>query len=205
MGRWLGIFAVSLVLLNPGAQGLFAQTPNAIAVSSNSTDVISDILVEGTQRIEVGTVISYMVIKKGDVYDADRIDRSLKSLFSTGLFADVSIQRQGKTLIVNVVENPVINRVAFEGNKKIETDVLESEASLRPRVIFTRTKVQNDVKRLLAVYRSNGRFAAVIEPKVIQLPQNRIDLVFEINEGKATDIRKIRIVGNGEFSDSRNC
>jgi outer membrane protein insertion porin family len=144
-----------------------------------------------------------MVIKKGDVFDPERVDRSLKSLFATGLFADVSINRQGGVLIVNVVENPVINRVAFEGNKKVESDVLEAEITLRPRVIFTRTKVQNDVKRLLAIYRVNGRFAASIEPKVIQLPQNRVDLVFEINEGKPTDVRKIRFVGNGEFSDSR--
>ena len=201
--RVLRIFAVALGMLLPGMQELFAQAPGVLPVPSIKTNVISDIQVEGAQRVEAGTVISYMVIKKGDVYDPGRVDRSLKSLFSTGLFSDVSIKRQGNVLVVNVVENPVINRVAFEGNKKVENDALEGEISLRPRIIFTRTKVQNDVKRLLAVYRANGRFAASIEPKVIQLPQNRIDLVFEINEGKETDIRKIRFVGNSAYSDSR--
>ncbi|MEQ8195980.1 MAG: outer membrane protein assembly factor BamA, partial [Rhodospirillales bacterium] len=197
------IIAICLALMIPGGPLAMAQTPSAPSFPSLGADVIQDIAVEGAQRVEPGTVISYMVIKQGDPYDAERIDRSLKSLFATGLFADVSIQRQGKTLVVNVVENPVINRVAFEGNRKVESDVLEAEVTLRPRVIFTRTKVQNDVKRLLAIYRVNGRFAASIEPKVIQLPQNRVDLVFEINEGKPTDVRKIRFVGNREFSDSR--
>ena len=194
---------LSLGLLLPGTQGLFAQAPKGLSAPTIKTAVIVDIQVEGAQRVEAGTVISYMVIKKGDVYAPDRVDRSLKSLFSTGLFSDVSIKRQGNVLIVSVVENPVINRVAFEGTKKVESDTLESEISLRPRIIFTRTKVQNDVKRILAVYRATGHFAASVEPKVIQLPQNRIDLVFEINEGQKTDIRKIRFVGNGALSDSR--
>ncbi|MGA0395116.1 MAG: outer membrane protein assembly factor BamA, partial [Rhodospirillales bacterium] len=182
---------------------MHAQTPGPLSAPSLSSNIIQDIRVEGNQRVEAGTVISYMVLKKGDVYDLDRLNRSLKSLFSTGLFSDVSVNRQGNVLLVSVVENPVINRVAFEGNKAVEEDVLATEVSLRPRIIFTRTKVQNDVKRLLAVYRANGLFAASIDPKVIQLPQNRIDLVFEINEGKKTDVRKIRFVGNREFSDSR--
>jgi outer membrane protein insertion porin family len=201
--RTMRTIVVSLGLLLLGMQGLFAQAPSGLSLPSIKTAVITDIQVEGAQRVEAGTVISYMVIKKGDVYDPGRVDRSLKSLFSTGLFSDVSIKRQGNVLVVSVVENPVINRVAFEGNKKVENDTLESEISLRPRIIFTRTKVQSDVKRILAVYRANGRFAASVEPKVIQLPQNRIDLIFEINEGKATEIRKIRFIGNGEFSDSR--
>lgn len=203
MGRILPAIIVGLGLLIPGIQGLHAQTPGPLSAPSLSSNIIQDIRVEGNQRVEAGTVISYMVLKKGDVYDLDRLNRSLKSLFSTGLFSDVSVNRQGNVLLVSVVENPVINRVAFEGNKAVEEDVLATEVSLRPRIIFTRTKVQNDVKRLLAVYRANGLFAASIDPKVIQLPQNRIDLVFEINEGKKTDVRKIRFVGNREFSDSR--
>jgi len=170
---------------------------------AQNVGVIQEIIVEGTQRIEPETVKSYLLIQEGDSFDPARIDRSLKSLFATGLFADVTLRRQGDRLVVKVVENPVINRIAFEGNIKLETSELETEVSLRPRVIYTRTKVQNDVKRLLSLYRRSGRFAATVEPKVIQLPQNRVDLVFEINEGELTEIRSIRFVGNREFSDSR--
>lgn len=166
-------------------------------------DTVQEIVVEGTQRIEPDTVKSYLLIQEGDPFDPARIDRSLKSLFATGLFADVTLQRQGETLVVSVVENPIINRIAFEGNTKIDNTDLEAEVSLRPRVIYTRTKVQNDVKRLLSIYRRSGRFAVTIEPKVIQLPQNRVDLVFEINEGDLTEIRSIRFIGNRQFSDGR--
>lgn len=176
---------------------------NAAAQTDGGGDTVREIVVEGSQRIEPGTILSYMLIKEGDAFDARRIDRSLKSLFATGLFADVTMRRQGAALVVNVVENPVINRIAFEGNSKLSDEDLSGELSLRPRVIYTRTKVQNDVKRILTLYRRKGRFAAVVEPKVIQLPQNRVDLVFEINEGKWTEVRNIRFLGNREYSDAR--
>jgi outer membrane protein insertion porin family len=126
----------------------------------------------------------------------------LKSLFATGLFADVTIRREADALIIRVVENPIINRVAFEGNQRIEDETLEAEVQLRPRVVYTRTRVQSDVQRIIEIYRRSGRFAANVEPKVIQLPQNRVDLVFEIDEGPLTGIRRINFVGNRKFSDS---
>ena len=169
---------------------------------AQSSDVIREIVVEGTQRIDPATVRSYLLVREGDRYNADRIDRSLKSLFATGLFADVSVVRSGDVITVRVVENPIINRIAFEGNTRIDDKDLEAEVSLRPRVIYTRTKVQSDVRRLLTLYRRSGRFAATVEPKVIKLPQNRVDLVFEINEGEETEIERIRFVGNKAFSDS---
>ena len=165
--------------------------------------VIRQILVEGAQRIEPETVQSYLLIQPGDSYDPSRVNRSLKSLFSTGLFADVSIRMQGPDLVVSVSENPVINRIAFEGNQKIENEALSSEVTLRPRVIYTRSKVQDDVQRILTLYRRSGRFAATVEPKVIRLEQNRVDLVFEINEGPLTEIASIRFIGNKEFSDGK--
>ncbi len=195
-----GCYVVVLGLLP--VQAIAHPNHDAVELAQNA-GVIGEIKVEGTQRIEPDTVISYLLLKTGDPFDASKIDGSLKSLFSTGLFADVTLRRQGDALVVNVVENPVINRIAFEGNDEVETSDLESEVSLRPRVIYTRTKVQNDVKRILAIYRRSGRFASTVEPKVIQLPQNRIDLVFEINEGDLTEIRSIRFVGNREFGDSR--
>ncbi|WP_460020533.1 outer membrane protein assembly factor BamA [Magnetospira thiophila] len=188
--------AVAVLLL----WGVGMWEPSALAQSSG---VIRDIVVEGAQRVEPETIRSYLLLREGDIYNQVRVDRSLKKLFGTGLFADVTLERQGSQLVVRVVENPVINRIAFEGNRRIEDADLEKEVTLRPRVIYTRTKVQNDVQRLLGLYRARGRFAATVDPKVIQLEQNRVDLVFEINEGKATDVERIRFVGNREFSDSR--
>ena len=179
---------------------LFLNTPPALAQSSN---VVRDIVVEGVQRIEPDTVRSYLLIQEGDLFDGGRVDRSLKSLFATGLFDDVSITRRGDALVVRVVENPIINRIAFEGNGALSDDALQSEVTLRPRVIYTRIKVQNDVERVLNIYRRTGRFGATVEPKVITLEQNRVDLVFEIDEGAETEIQRIRFVGNKEYSDSR--
>lgn len=166
-------------------------------------DVVRAIAVEGGQRIEADTVKAYMVIKEGDPFDSERIDQSLKSLYATGLFADVSIVRSGSGLLVRVVENPIINRVAFEGNKRVENDKLSAEVQLKARQVYTRTKVQEDVKRILDVYRRSGRFAVTVEPKVIELEQNRVDLVFEVNEGPPTYIRSINFIGNRHFSDAR--
>ena len=166
-------------------------------------NIIQEIRVEGTNRIEIESVLSYMLIKPGDPFDATRMDASLKALFATGLFSDVTLRREGDTLVVRVVENPVINRVAFEGNKKLKTEDLQNEVELKPRTVYTRTKVQNDVKRILEIYRATGRFAATVTPKVIPLPQNRVDLVYEINEGDVTAVRRISFIGNKVFSDSR--
>ena len=162
---------------------------------------ISFIRVEGTQRVEQETVRAYMVIREGIADRADLVDQSVKTLFSSGLFADVTIRREGLGLVVTVIENPIINRVSFEGNLAINDDTLGSEAGLSARQIYTRAKVQDDVERFIELYRRSGRFAVRIEPKVIQLPQNRIDLVFEINEGPTTGIRAINITGNRAFSD----
>ncbi|HYG88251.1 MAG TPA: outer membrane protein assembly factor BamA [Azospirillum sp.] len=161
---------------------------------------IRDIRVEGTQRIEPSTVRSYLTVQPGDTFDPDRIDASLKALFATGLFADVQLKREGDALVVAVQENPIINRIAFEGNRRIETEQLEKEIQLRPRVVYTRTRVQNDVQRILDIYRRQGRFAATVEPKIIKLDQNRVDLVFEISEGVRTGVRAINFVGNEHFS-----
>ena len=165
--------------------------------------ILDRVRVEGNQRVEAATVQSYMTLRPGDRITPSRIDRSLKTLFATGLFSDVTIRQSGGDLIVNVIENPIINRLAFEGNRIIDDEVLESEVQLRPRVVYTRSRVQTDVQRLVQIYRRSGRFAATVEPKVIQLPQNRVDLVFEINEGPVTGIRKINFIGNRAFSDRK--
>jgi outer membrane protein insertion porin family len=183
-----------LVVVHPIAP-IMAQIP--------SGGTIEEVRIEGTQRVEPETVRSYLLVQPGDTFDADRIDRSLKALFATGLFSDVTLRREGSALIVRVVENPVINRIAFEGNHRLSDQTLTDEIQLRPRVVYTREKVQSDVKRILDLYRRNSRFAATVDPKVIPLEQNRVDLVFEINEGPVTGIASINFVGNSAFSASR--
>lgn len=162
---------------------------------------VRDIRVEGSERIEPATVLTYLNLNKGDQVTQDALDSSLKSLFATGLFADVQISERDGVVIVHVVENPVINQIAFEGNDELKDEQLSSEISARPRQVFTRTSIQNDVERLYDIYRRNGRFSADIQPKVIKLDQNRVNLVFEISEGPLTEITSIRFVGNERFSD----
>lgn len=162
---------------------------------------IGQIRVEGAQRIEPETVRSYMQIVPGDRFEPMKIDNALKNLYATGLFADVTLKREGDVLVVQVVENPIINRLAFEGNRRIDDKTLEAEVQLRPRVVYTQTRVQNDANRILDIYRRSGRFAATVNPKVIPLDQNRVDLVFEINEGDVTRVERIDFVGNTAFSD----
>jgi len=179
-----------------------------VGVSSENTRLYAqsvgtiDIRVEGAQRIEPDTVRSYVPIRAGQKITTQALDEALKKLFATGLFADVIVRREGSAIVVRVVENPIINRIAFEGNKRVSDDILEDEVKLRPRIVYTRSRVQNDVQRLIDVYRRNGRFAVTVEPKVIQLPQNRVDLIFEITEGPVTEIRRIGFVGNVKYSDS---
>lgn len=162
---------------------------------------VSEIRVQGAERIEPATIISYMNMGVGDQITRPAMDESLKSLFATGLFVDVTLRQDGSIVYVEVVENPVINEIAFEGNDKIKDDELLNEIQLRPRQVFSRTKVQSDVTRLYDVYRRNGRFSVTIEPKVIKLDQNRVNLVFEIQEGAITSVEKVAFVGNKRFDD----
>lgn len=186
--------ALGLALAALAATGARAQT---------AADIVGGVRVVGNQRIEADTVRSYMLIGVGDRFDSARVDRSLKALYATGFFADVTIRREGNALIVSVLENPVINRLVFEGNKKMDSATLEAEVLLRPRIVYTRSRVQADVQRIVQLYQRSGRFAATVEPKVIQLPANRVDLIFEVNEGEVTGIRKINFIGNMRFSDSK--
>ena len=198
------IIAVTISIISLAGLSLAAVlAAGPAAAQSAGSVVIARIDVQGNQRIEALTIQSYMIIAAGDPYDPARVDQSLKALFATGLFADVSIRRQGNVLVVNVVENPIINQLAFEGNRRIADEALEPEVQLRPRIVYTRSRVQADVQRILQVYRRNGRFAATVEPKVVQLEQNRVDLIFEISEGPITGVRRIDIIGNRHFDDGK--
>lgn len=181
---------------------IFVLSVCLLSVASRAeAEPVSTIQVQGNQRIEARTVESYMAVKPGEDADSTLINKSLKQLFATGLFSDIRIRQEGSALIVVVNENPIINQVAFEGNKRIEDKDLEVEVQLRPRSVYTKTRLREDVERIQNIYHKSGRFAAKITPKVIQLSQNRIDLVFEIDEGPKAAVKRIDFVGNKKFSD----
>ena len=163
---------------------------------------INRILVQGNQRIDQTTVLSYLPIQPGDVVDATTLDIAVRTLSRTNLFADVQIGVQNGDLIVEIVENPIINQVVFEGNKALNNDKLTEEVTLKPRGIYTRARVQEDVGSLIELYRLSGRISATVTPKIVQLDQNRVDVVFEINEGPETGLRSINFLGNEAFSDN---
>jgi outer membrane protein insertion porin family len=169
--------------------------------AEQGSPVIRQIVVAGAERVEATTVGSYLSLRVGDNFTPDAADASIKSLFATGLFADARLDMQGETLRVTVIENPIINQVLFEGNHHVAKDKLVDEIDARPRAVFTRSRVQSDVQRMVEVYRRSGYFAATITPKVVELPQKRVDLVFEIDEGPTTGIRRINFIGNKVFSD----
>ncbi len=192
------------VLASGPASAQGSRTPrSARPVPAAAEGVVREIEVRGNQRIEADTVRSYMLLQPGDAFEADRLDRSLKSLYATGLFRDVRIARDGGRVVVEVAENPIVNRVAFEGNRKISDDVLRGEVQLRSRSVFTPQAVQADRQRILELYARRGRFGAVVEPKLIELEQNRVDVVYEIQENEAALVARINFVGNQAYSDSR--
>ena len=175
----------------------------AWGIPTAHAEAIQHIRIEGAQRIEASTVQSYIDIQPGDSFDQDKLDHALKNLYATGLFADVSLYQEKQDLVIVVVENPIINQVAFEGNSKVKEDDLRNEIQLHPRNVLTRTKVQADVERLQEVYRVGGYFSADIQAKIIKLDQNRVNLVYEINEGLPTYISRISFVGNRHYDESQ--
>jgi len=160
----------------------------------------SSIVVEGNRRVEADTVRSYFKVAPGERLDAAKIDAALKALYGTGLFQDVRISQSGGKLIVTVVEAPVINKIAFEGNHRLKDEQLLQEIQSKERGALSRAAVQADVQRILEIYQRNGRFDVSVVPKIIDRPNNRVDLVFEINEGEKTGIKSISFVGNNAYS-----
>src|SRR3546814_717882 len=145
--------------------------------------------------------MSSVRLRVGQSYDRATLDQALKDLASTELFKDYQITDDVGALTIQVVENPVINRVILEGNKRLKEDKIRPEIKLAPRQIFTRSKVRADVARIIELYKRQGRFAATVDPKMVQLDQNRVDVVFEITEGPKSKVRQINIIGNEKLSD----
>ncbi|MCC6926375.1 outer membrane protein assembly factor BamA [Novosphingobium sp.] len=173
-----------------------------VAAPAPAADVIQSITVNGAQRLEPDTIRSYIKMRIGQPYSQAAADQVLKDLFATELFSDVKVSNNAGAVVIEVKENPVINRIILEGNKRIKNDKILPEIKLAPRQIFTRSKVRADVSRIIELYKRQGRFAASVEPKMVLLDQNRIDIVFEINEGPKSKVRMINVIGNEAFSDN---
>jgi outer membrane protein insertion porin family len=207
IGTVLGGSAAPLLAQTDPAQQPPAPAPAAPAAHAPTTAAQGtnrSITVRGSQRLEPGTIRAYANLSPGQTFTAETLDQALKDLYATQLFADVTITG-GETgdLVINVRENPVINRIILEGNKRLKDDKITPEIKLAPRQIFTRPAVRADVDRILELYRRQGRFAARVDPKIVQLDQNRVDVVFEIHEGDLAKIRAINLLGNKEYSDER--
>ncbi|WP_298163115.1 outer membrane protein assembly factor BamA [Brevundimonas sp.] len=201
----------SLLALVAGAPALAQTAPAAPAAPAASaqqaapseTGVVNRILVQGNQRIDQTTVLSYLPIQPGDTIDPVILDVAIRTLTRTQLFADIQIGLQPNgDLVVRIVENPIINQVVFEGNGAISEDKLREEVTIAPRGIYTRARVQEDVGKIIELYRLSGRISANVTPKLVQLEQNRVDLIFEIDEGPETGVQSITFLGNSAFSDS---
>ncbi len=198
-GLSAALLAAGAIVLSIGMSASLGE----LSAYAQAGPAVGAIRVEGNKRVEPETVRTYLTFNVGDPYDLAKVDELLKALFATGLFQDVRIRREGSTVVIVVVENPIVSRVAFEGNKEVEDDALTAEVQLKPRTVYTRARVQADVQRILDVYRRQGLYAAQVDPKIIKLENNRIDVVFEINEGPTTKVRAINFIGNTAFSDSQ--
>lgn len=179
-----------------------AQPESVASAQAAQVGVANRIIVQGNQRIDQTTILSYLPVQPGDTVDPITLDVAVRTLYRTDLFADVQIGLQPNgDLLVEVVENPVVNQVVFEGNSAMTQEKLREEITIRPRGIFTRSRVQQDVQSIVELYRLSGRIAATVTPKIVELEQNRVDLVFEIDEGPATGVRSINFLGNEAYSD----
>ena len=197
-------FAAAQQAAPPPADAAAQPFGAGVEVHSQEAPIIQGISITGNQRIEAETVGSYLPIQAGMPADPELLDLSLKTLFNTGLFSDVSLEMQPNgSLLITVKENPIVNRVIYEGNKRVKEDKITEEVQLTARSVYTRAKVQADTQRIIELYRAKGRFAAQVTPKVTPLDQNRIDVIFEIDEGPKTGIAKVNFVGNKIFTDSQ--
>ncbi|MBT3655761.1 MAG: outer membrane protein assembly factor BamA, partial [Alphaproteobacteria bacterium] len=188
----LFVFLFSAVLTVP--HDAFAQT-------TNETVTVSEIAISGNSRVSDSTISAYLPVRVGDAISEDSLDNAIDSLFATKLFNDVTINIEGTRISIAVVENPIINRVNIEGNDVLDDERLLAELDIQPRRVFTRKVAVDATQKLLEIYRLSGRYAAEITPQVIRLDNNRVDLIFEVDEGPLIKVTSISFIGNETFSD----
>src|ERR1700674_4942327 len=194
-----GVLAALIMVAMPVASTMAA----GFVSSSALAQTVDSIQVEGNRRVEVATIRSYFKPGPGGRLDQGHIDDGLKALIETGLFQDVRIDQRGGRLVVVVVENPVIGRIAFEGNKKVKDEQLSAEIQSKPRGTLSRPMVQSDAQRIAEIYRRNGRYDVRVNPEIIEQPNNRVDLIFTITEGAKTGVKSVEFIGNSAYSSYR--
>ncbi|WAT18650.1 outer membrane protein assembly factor BamA [Aurantiacibacter sp. MUD11] len=187
----------------PPAEEAAPQDATPAPAAQEQENIIRTIAVAGAQRLEPETIVSYIQLRPGMAYSAEGADQALLDLANTELFADFEIAFNEATgaVVITVEENPIINRIILEGNRRLDSDEIIPEINLAPRQIFTRSRVRADVARIIELYKRQGRFAATVEPQMVMLDQNRVDVIFEISEGPKSKVRQINIIGNEVFSD----
>jgi outer membrane protein insertion porin family len=193
---------LACLLLGVGFVGLPAGAAYA-APPAEAGASASNIVVQGNRRVEADTVRAYFKASPGEHLDAAKIDAALKALYASGLFDDVHITQSGGRIIVTVVESPVINRLAFEGNHRMKDEQLQEEIQSKARDSLSRARVQADTQRIVEVYHRNGRFDVTVTPQIIERPNNRVDLIFVVKEGEKTGVKSINFVGNKSYSSWR--
>ena len=203
MRLWVRVRGLAVAGLVLGGVLVGLGAASLVAADSAVAQTASSIVVEGNRRVESDTIRSYFRVGPGERLDPLKVDEGVKALFATGLFQDVRPTWSGNRVIITVVENAVISRVAFEGNKRVKDEQLLGEVQSKPRGALSRPAVQSDVQRIVEIYRRNGRYDVRVEPKIIDRPNNRVDLVFEINEGGKTSVKEILFQGNRAYSTWR--
>lgn len=190
-------FILSLLGASVSCPKLWAQ------VEESSSGVINTIVVEGNKRIDAETVIQRQTLRLGDRYNAYVIDQSLKELYNSKWFDHVSIDVNNGRMLIKVVENPTVNQVVIEGNNELTDEILKTDLKIKPLEVFTTTRVKEDTKRIQDMYRLKGHFGAIVTPKIIKREQNRVDVIFEVEEGESTKVGKIFFIGNKRFSEGK--
>ena len=194
-----GLLATLIIFAVPAAVAL-AAVLSSVPVAAQT---VATIAVEGNRRVEIETIRSYFKPGPGGRLGPAQIDDGLKALIETGLFQDVRINQAGGRVVVVVVENPVIGRIAFEGNKKVKDEQLSSEIQSKPRGTLSRPMVQSDAQRIAEIYRRSGRYDVRVTPEIIEQPNNRVDLIFTVVEGSKTGVKSIEFLGNVAYSTYR--
>lgn len=190
--KFLKLIAIGIFLINISNTKAFSATKGTI----------KNIEFNGNQRINDIVINSYLEIEIGEIYNKDKVNQTIKNLYKSDLFENVNAKYKNRTLTFILKENPVVNKVFLEGNDKLTDEILLTEISIARRSIFTKSKVKNDIKRITDLYRRSGRFSAKVDAKIIKEKGNRVNIVFEINEGKKAKVKKIFFIGNNKFDDA---
>ena len=177
----------------------FALLASSVLTTPAGAELLKNVSIEGTHRFEPASIMRNLNLSQGQDMTPYELDKITKTLFDTRLFSDVNVKMKQGTLFIKVQENPIVREVYFEGNDKMDDDILKTEIELKPRTVYTPSTAQSDADRLLTLYKRSGRFGASVTPKIIKKDQNRVDVVFEIEEGPKTTIEKISFIGNTRF------